>query len=122
MVLALVLNNQVVSSLLIVLLILLIVLISTKVSHLFEPVWQFLLSLVSPVIFSGILFYLFNPIVDRLEKKGLKRVWGISLIFIAVLFLLIWGGVTLVPKMEEQTMSFIKSRPHYLEHDSNKRK
>lgn len=107
------LNNQVVSSLLIVLLILLIVLISTKVSHLFEPVWQFFAIVGFPVIFSGILFYLFNPIVDRLEKKGLKRVWGISFIFIAVLFLLIWGGVTLVPKMEEQTMSFIKSWPHY---------
>lgn len=63
------LNNQVVSSLLIVLLILLIVLISTKVSHLFEPVWQFFAIVGFPVIFSGILFYLFNPIVDRLEKK-----------------------------------------------------
>jgi len=60
------LNNQVVSSLLIVLLILLIINAFTKVSYLFTPVWQFLGVVGLPIILSGILFYLMNPIVDYL--------------------------------------------------------
>lgn len=98
MVLALVLNNQVVTALLIVLLVLLIILTFTKVSYLFKPVWQFFGVVGLPVIMAGILYYLLNPIVDYLEKKQISRVWSIIGLFILIVALLIWGGIVIVLK------------------------
>lgn len=107
------LNNQVVTGLLVVLLILLIILIFTKVSHLFTPVIQFVGIIGSPVIFAGILFYLLNPLVDKLEKKGITRVWSISVIFIVIIALIVWGIVILVPEIQRQTTSFLANWPSY---------
>lgn len=64
-----VLNNQAVTSLLVVLLVLLILFMFTKVSYLFEPIWQFLAIVGLPIILAGILYYLMNPAVDYLERK-----------------------------------------------------
>ena len=58
------LNNQMTAVLLNILLFLLVVFTFTKVSYLFEPVWQFLAVVGLPIIMAGILYYLMNPLVD----------------------------------------------------------
>lgn len=108
------LNNQFVTTLLIILLMLLILYAFTKVSYLFEPVWQFIGVVGLPIVMAGIFYYLLNPAVDYLEKKGLKRVYGILLLFVVVLGLLIWGIVVIVPKIQEQTLSFVDNFPGYV--------
>ncbi|GGC78584.1 AI-2E family transporter [Enterococcus wangshanyuanii] len=109
------LNNQVVTALLIVLLILLIILVFTKVSYLFTPVWQFIGVVGLPLIMAGILYYLMNPVVDFLEKKQVPRIWSIIGLFIIVVALIIWGLVVIVPKIQEQTISFGNHFPQYIE-------
>ena len=109
------LNNQVVTALLIVLLVLLIILTFTKVSYLFKPVWQFFGVVGLPVIMAGILYYLLNPIVDYLEKKQISRVWSIIGLFILIVALLIWGGIVIVPKIREQSVSFVNHFPQYID-------
>ncbi len=109
------LNNQVVTSLLIVLLILLILLVFTKVSYLFKPVWQFVGVVGLPLIMAGILYYLMNPVVDYLEKKQVPRIWSIVGLFIIVVALIIWGLVVIVPKIQEQTISFGNHFPQYID-------
>lgn len=109
------LNNQVVTALLIVLLILLIILVFTKVSYLFTPVWQFIGVVGLPLIMAGILYYLMNPVVDFLEKKQIPRIWSIIGLFIIVVALIIWGLVVIVPKIQEQTISFANHFPQYIE-------
>lgn len=108
------LNNQVVTALLIVLLILLILIAFTKVSYLFEPIWQFIGVVSLPIVLAGIFYYLLNPAVDFLEKKGLKRVYGIILLFLIVVGLIVWGVVVIVPKIQEQSMSFANNFPDYM--------
>lgn len=107
------LNNQVVTALLIALLCLLIILTFTKVSHLFRPIAQFLGIVGLPIVISGLLFYILNPLVNLMEKYGIKRVWGITLLFVLIIGLIGWGLIILVPKLESQTMSFIKNWPNY---------
>lgn len=107
------LNNKAVTGLLVVLLCLLIVLTFTKVSYLFEPVWQFFGVVGLPIVLSGILYYMLNPVVNWLEKKKIKRIWGITILFILIITLLTWGIVVLIPKLQEQTTSFIKNAPSY---------
>ncbi|EOH88740.1 AI-2E family transporter [Enterococcus villorum] len=108
------LNNQVVTALLVVLLILLIVFLFTKVSYLFAPIWQFLAVVGLPIILAGILYYLMNPIVDYLEKQKIPRLYSIIGLFVTVVALIVWGSVVIIPKIQEQTISFIDNFPQYV--------
>lgn len=107
------LNNQAVTALLIVLLCLLIILTFTKVSPLFEPITQFIGIVSLPIIITGLLYYILNPVVNFMEKKGINRNLGISLLFVGILGLIVWGIIILIPKLEHQTSSFLKEWPTY---------
>lgn len=107
------LNNQVVTALLVLLLCLLIILLFTKVSYLFTPIWQFFGIVGFPIVFAGILFYFLNPLVNLIEKKGVKRVWSIAIVFVGIIALMTWGIVIVVPKIQDQTLSFINNWPDY---------
>ena len=109
----LLLNNQILMPLNINFLLLLIVLLFTKVSHLFQPVVQFMGIVGLPIIISGLLYYIFNPVVNFMEKKGIKRDFGITILYIVVIGLIAWGIIILVPKIEAQTKSFIDDWPMY---------
>lgn len=106
-------NNQVLMPLIALALGLLIVLLFTKVSYLFTPVAQFIGIVGLPIIISGLLYYIFNPVVNFMEKKGIKRNLGITILYVAVFGLLTWGIIILVPKIENQTKSFIEDWPIY---------
>ncbi|HPJ00765.1 MAG TPA: AI-2E family transporter [Enterococcus sp.] len=108
------LNNQVVTALLVVLLVLIIINLFTRVSYLFTPVLQFLAIVGLPIILAGILYYLMNPVVDFAEKKGIKRIYSIIALFVLVIGLLAWGIVVIVPKIQEQTLSFVDNFPQYV--------
>ena len=114
------LNNQVVTSLLVVLLVLLIVFLFTKVSYLFEPIWQFLAIVGLPIILAGILYYLMNPVVDYLEKQRIPRIYSIIGVFVVVVALIVWGSVVIIPKIQEQTVSFVGNFPKYVDTIDNK--
>lgn len=114
------LNNQVVTALLVVLLILLIVFLFTKVSYLFAPIWQFLAIVGLPIILAGILYYLMNPVVDYFEKRKVPRLYSIIGLFVLVVALIAWGSVVIIPKIQEQTVSFISNFPQYVDTIDNK--
>ncbi len=107
------LNNQFVTTLLIVLLCLLIILTFTKVSPLFEPITQFVGIVSLPIIITGLLYYILNPVVNLMERKGINRNLGISLLFVLILGLIAWGIIILIPKLEHQTTSFLNEWPTY---------
>lgn len=109
------LNNKMVTALLIILLLLLILLVFTKVSYLFEPILQFFGVVGLPVFLAGVLYYLMNPVVDSLEKRNIPRIWSIIGLFILVIALIAWGLVVIVPKIEEQTVSFTNHFPQYID-------
>ncbi|WP_261810256.1 AI-2E family transporter [Levilactobacillus humaensis] len=108
-----VVNNRLVSGLTITLLILLILLVLSKVPWLATPivlVWQ-IVGL--PVIIAGVCFYLLNPVVDRLEKRGIGRTWTITGLFVIVAVLLVWGIGSLIPMVQKQLTTLITEWPHY---------
>lgn len=113
------LNNKIVAGLLILLLLLLNIIAFTKISYLFEPVLQFFAIVGLPLIISGIMYYFLVPLVDFMEKKGIKRIYGIFILFLIILSLLIWGGIVAVPKIQEQTLSFVNNVPFYIDRISH---
>ncbi|QII81118.1 AI-2E family transporter [Jeotgalibaca arthritidis] len=107
------LNNKIVTTLLIVLLILLIILIFSKISHLFQPVASFFSVIGFPLILSGILYYLMNPLVNWLEKKKINRTAAIWMAFLVLILLIIWGVAILIPVIREQTIGIIDDIPEF---------
>lgn len=108
------LNSQAVIALLIMLLVFLNVFVFSKISFLFTPVLSFLGIVMLPLGISGLLYYLLKPLVDFFERKGMSRVWAISVVFALVVAILIWGIAGVVPTIREQLTAFIKNFPNYV--------
>lgn len=109
------LDNKAVTFFLVALLLGLNIFILSKISFLFIPVVDFLSVVMLPVILSGLLFYLLNPIVDLLERYKVNRVLAISMIFVVIAILLIVGLAVAIPNLQRQVIVFAKNVPDYLE-------
>ncbi len=67
------------------LLALLIIFMFGKIDFVFAPVLSFAYSIIFPLLFGGLLFYILRPLVTLLEKGKIPRIWAIVLAFIIVL-------------------------------------
>lgn len=109
------LNKKSVTVLLVSLLLFLNLLVLTKISFLFEPVLAFLAVVMLPLVISGLLYYLLNPLVLRLEKHGMSKIGAISVVFTGVVLLLILGLASVIPMIQSQLTAFLTNLPGYIE-------
>ena len=109
------LDNKAVTVFLVTLLLGLNIFILSKISFLFIPVIDFLSVVMLPVILSGLLFSLLNPLVDLMEKYKINRVLAISIIFVIIAFLLIIGLAVAIPNLQRQVVIFAQNVPSYIE-------
>lgn len=109
------LDNKTITVFLVTLLLGLNIFILSKISFLFIPVIDFLSVVMLPVILSGLLFYLLNPLVDFMEKHKINRVLAISIIFVIIAILLIVGLAVAIPNLQRQVVIFAQNVPSYLE-------
>ena len=74
-----------------------------------------IISILSPLFIGLIIAWLFNPVVNFLSKKGVKRVFGVLIIYF--LFLGIIGLLvgSIMPILYDQIISFAKSLPSLFE-------
>ncbi|HFR3773910.1 TPA: AI-2E family transporter [Streptococcus suis] len=105
------LNNQAVTFFLVTLLVLLTIFVFTKVSFLLRPIGSFIEILLLPMLLTGLLYYLLNPIVDWLEKYKITRTVAISVLFVLIGLLLVWGLAVAIPSIQEQVTSFAQNLP-----------
>lgn len=106
-------ENKFVLGLLIFLLVALDIYVLTKISFIFDPLMVILKTVAAPIILAGISYYLFNPIIDWLEKKKWKRGWAIALLYIVIIGLIILLFSFVIPAVKEQIVSLFKSFPGY---------
>jgi len=69
---------------------------------------QALTSLLSPFFIAISLAYTLNPMVKYLNKKGIGRLWGVLIIYIAFSVVMLILSLTIVPKMTEEIKKPIK--------------
>ncbi|HEM5490612.1 TPA: AI-2E family transporter [Streptococcus suis] len=105
------LNNQAVTFFLVTLLVLLTIFVFTKVSFLLKPIGSFIEIILLPMLLTGLLYYLLNPIVDWLEKYKITRTVAISVLFVLIGLLLVWGLAVAIPSIQEQVTSFAQNLP-----------
>jgi len=108
------LDNKAITVFLVCLLIGLNILVLSKISFIFTPVVEFVSVIMLPVILAGLLYYLLNPLVDLLEKYKINRLVAITIVFVLITLLLIWGLAVAIPNLQAQIVSFFKNMPTYL--------
>ena len=108
-------DNKAITVFLVTLLMGLNILVLSKISFIFTPLLEFGAAVMLPVIISGLLYYLLNPIVDFLERHRVKRIIAISIVFILIALLILWGLAVAIPAIQHQVLSFMKNLPDYLE-------
>ena len=109
------LNNRIAVGLLILLLGLVNIWVFTRVSYILTPIGVVFDVAAFPIITAGVMYYLFAPLVDKMEQRGVNRHITIIGIFIGLTLLITWGIASLIPTLQRQTLSFVKSMPSYID-------
>ncbi|RKN85839.1 AI-2E family transporter [Paenibacillus ginsengarvi] len=108
-----VLNNRFVLSLLVLLLIGLNIRVFSTVSYIFLPVIALVKTVFLPVLLTGVVYYLLNPIVDWLERKGMRRSASIALLYMLIAGLIALLITIVVPFIRAQIESLLENFPRY---------
>ncbi|AEP87977.1 AI-2E family transporter [Bacillus spizizenii] len=109
------LDNKFVLFLLVLLLIGLNILVFTKTSFIFTPIIVLLKTISLPIILTGIVYYLLNPVVDFLERRRIRRIYSILLLYLLIIGLITITIVSIIPFLKEQIMSLIDNIPRYVD-------
>ena len=84
-----------------------LLLVSGWVLYLLSPV-------LSPFVTGAVLAYLGDPLVDRLEDKGVNRTIGVSIIFLLFTTLLVIAVLMLIPMVQKQVVIVYESVPDFI--------
>ena len=77
------------------------------------PIGSFFSVIGFPLIMAGIFYYMLNPLVTLMEKRGIKRFVGTWIAFVLVLLMMIWGFAILIPIIRDQTIGIVREFPAY---------
>jgi predicted PurR-regulated permease PerM len=66
-----------------------------------------------PFVIAALFAYLFNPLVQKLEARGVGRSWGVSLVFLILTLVVVTVVLVLIPFMERQVTRFIEQLPRW---------
>lgn len=86
-----------------------------QISFIFKPIQVVFKTTIGPMILALILYYLFNPIVNFLEKRKIKRIYSVIGIFILIIALIVTGILLVVPILQKQGDSLVKNFPKYMD-------
>lgn len=109
------LNNKFVLFLLVILLIGLNIMVFNKVSFVFWPLEVLLKTIVLPIILTGVVYYLLNPLVDLLERRGLKRIYSILILYLLITAMITIIILAVIPVVRQQINDLIRNFPTYYE-------
>lgn len=85
----------------------------TAVALLVGALLWLLAPVLSPFVFAALLGWLGDPLVDRIERRGLSRNTAVLLVFGGMMLVLVLALVLLVPLLERQVVILVQSLPHY---------
>ncbi|MFD1421674.1 AI-2E family transporter [Lactiplantibacillus songbeiensis] len=90
--------------------------VCTKLGFLFQPIGTFLNVVFMPIVISGFLFYMLNPLVKVLTKVHYKkfrisRTGAVSIVFLLLAGIIAWGLVSLIPRLVTQVTQLIYNLP-----------
>ncbi|MFC7394366.1 AI-2E family transporter [Scopulibacillus cellulosilyticus] len=106
-----VLNNKFVVYIMIIFIMSITILSLSKISFILKPVLIFIETIFLPILLAGVCFYLFNPIIDFLERRGVKRIVSILVLYILIIDIIALIVTSVIPPLKEQIQSLIINIP-----------
>ena len=88
--------------------------VSVVFSAFYFLVWP-LRVLFAPVALALVVVYLLNPLVNLLERRGLRRGFGVAIIYVLFVAVVAVGLSLLVPIIARQITGFIDKLPEYVQ-------
>lgn len=89
-------------------------LLFNQVDFLFTPILVLVSNILMPFVIALLLYYLFSPFVDFLEKKRVKRIYGVAILFILLIGLIVLGIGLLYPLLRDQVTGFVENFPEFI--------
>ncbi len=83
------------------------------------PIVLDILKILAPLFIGIVIAWLFNPIVSFLEKKKIKRVFGVIIVYVVLLGVIVLLVGSIMPILYEQIVSFAESIPNLLDSVEN---
>ncbi|OLS34335.1 AI-2E family transporter [Bacillus sp. MRMR6] len=96
-----------------ILLLLTIIFVSTKISFLFQPIGIFFTTIFFPILITGFLFFLLNPVVNFLQRQKVPRIIAIIIIYVTFSGILVLSIGNLVPAITKQFTALAQALPVY---------
>lgn len=96
-----------------------VLLVFNQLDFIFQPIFVIISSILMPMVIALLLYYLFVPVIDFLEKHGVKRLWGVILLFLVLVGVLAGLIGIAIPALQDQVVSLIESFPSFVESISN---
>ncbi|WP_019635911.1 AI-2E family transporter [Paenibacillus fonticola] len=106
-------NNRFVLFLLILLLIGLNIFILTKISFIFKPLAVLLKTVLIPILLTGAIYYLLNPLVNWMERKRIPRGYTIAALYLFIIGIITIIIISVIPLVKEQVTELIYNFPKY---------
>ena len=75
------------------------------------PVIKKFLMLISPLFIGLIIAWLFDPLVSRLQKKGMRRVIGTTIVYFLFIGIIVIILYSIIPMLSDQLTDFAKTIP-----------
>jgi len=70
-------------------------------------------SIIKPFVFSIILAYLLNPIVQVFEKRKIRRIYSVIIVYLIFLSMILLFGLVLVPRLIKDIKILVENLPQY---------
>ena len=77
------------------------------------------IGIVAPLFIGLVIAWLFNPLVNKLQKKGVKRIFGASLVYLVFMGLIILIISLIIPTLSDQLNDFVKMIPSVFDNIKN---
>ncbi|TPR40844.1 AI-2E family transporter [Apilactobacillus micheneri] len=93
-----------------------IIFICTKLDFIFSPIGTFFSAVFIPILISGVLFYMLNPVVNLLMKihigkRNMSRLMAIILVFVLLGLLIFYTTYSLMPRIITQVTNLFNNLP-----------
>ncbi|GGH34549.1 AI-2E family transporter [Paenibacillus segetis] len=106
-------NNRFVLVLLILLLVGLNIFVFAKISFVFKPLTVLFKTILFPILLTGAIYYLLNPLVDKLERRKIPRIYTIVTLYLLIVGIITVLVITVIPLVQEQVTRLIDNFPKY---------
>lgn len=101
-----VLDNRYVSLLVILILFALFILLLTQIAFVFTPIIEFIQTIILPIIFAGVFYYLSSPLINFLRKRGLNSYWIAGIVLLVLVLIILWL-ISFIPNLIDEAKHLI---------------